>query len=137
MSVEQSMQCFRPARQDDEVALQRFGKRIEQRPHVAGCELLMAWLPPLVEHQRDVTVAAHADVEGADDQIVSRAVVEVGELVAADAFVVVADVRLPVGAGVTLTSFRSIETFRSNSRAVRVSATPRRSSARVRARCNG
>ncbi len=87
MVVEQAVEGFRAAGEFGEVAFQRFGERIEEAPDVPGLESLMAWHTPFMQHQRDVPVGADTDIQGTDHKIVGRAVVEVGELVAGDATV--------------------------------------------------
>jgi hypothetical protein len=87
VGVEQAVEGFRAAGQFGEVAFERFGERIEEAPHIAGGELLIAWLTPFVEDQRDVPVGAHADIESTHHEVVGGAVVEIGELVAGDATV--------------------------------------------------
>ena len=47
----------------------------------------MTWLTPFMQHQRNVPVGANADIKSTDHEIVRRAVVEVSELIAGDAVV--------------------------------------------------
>lgn len=89
VGVEQAVEGFRSAGEFDEVAFERFGERIEQAPHVACGELLIAWLTPFVEDQRDVPIGAYADIQRTHHEVVGGAIIEVGELVAGDAAVLV------------------------------------------------
>lgn len=85
--VEQAVESFRAAGEFCEVALQRFGERIEEAPDVPGLECLMTWLTPFMQHQRDVAVGTNADVQRPNNEIMGRPVVEIGVLVAHDALI--------------------------------------------------
>lgn len=85
MGVEEAVQCLGTFREFDEVALQRLGERIEEAPDVPRLEGLMAWLAPFMQNQRNVTVGTDTDIQSTNHEIVGRAVVEVCELVARDA----------------------------------------------------
>ena len=87
MVVEQAVESFRAAGEFGEVALQRFGERIEEAPDVPGLEVLMTWHTPFMQHQRDVAIWADTDIQGTNHEIVGRAVVEIGEFVVGDATV--------------------------------------------------
>jgi hypothetical protein len=87
VGVEQAVEGFRAAGEFGEVAFERFGERIEEAPHIAGGELLIPGLTPFMEDQRDVPVGAHADIECTHHEIVGGAIIEIGELVAGDAAV--------------------------------------------------
>ena len=89
MVVEQAVQGFGAFGQLDEVAFEGFGERVEQAPHRALMERLMARVPPLLQHVRQLPGGADADVQGAHHQIVSGAVLQFGVFVAGDALILV------------------------------------------------
>ena len=90
MGIEQSVQCFRAAREFDEVSFQRFGECVEQTPSIPWCERFVSRFSPLVQHARDEFVRAYPDIHGAHDQVVCGAVFDIGELIRRDAVVLVA-----------------------------------------------
>lgn len=87
MVIEQPVKGFGAAGQFMEVALERFGERIEKAPDIPGLEVLMTWHTPFMQHQRDVTIGTNADIQGTDHEIVGCAIIQIGELVAGDAAV--------------------------------------------------
>ena len=90
MGIEQAMQRLRAFRQLRQIAfLQRFSERVEQAPHVSSFKGIMPWLAPLMQHGWDETVAAHADIRGADDQVMGFDVGDYRLLVGSDAFVLI------------------------------------------------
>ena len=48
MGIKQTMQRFGPARQFDEISLQRLGERVEQAPDIPGLEWLVTGFTPFV-----------------------------------------------------------------------------------------
>ena len=90
MRVEQAMQCLGTFRQLREVAfLQGLGERVEQTPHVPPLKGIMTRLAPFMQHGWDETVAAHADIRGTNDQIMSFDVSDLFFFVGCDAFVLI------------------------------------------------
>ncbi len=81
MGIEQAVEGFCPPGQFDEVAFQRLGEGVKQRPGVARCERLVARVAPFVENARDELVRAHADIHGAHHEVVRGAVFDLGEFV--------------------------------------------------------
>jgi DNA-binding NarL/FixJ family response regulator len=58
-------------RQFGQVAfLQGFGEIVEQAPHVPSFECIMTRLSPLMQHGWDETIAAHANIRGANDEAI-------------------------------------------------------------------
>ena len=62
------------AQQLNQIALQRLGKGVEERPRIAQSEGLVALITPFVKHPGDELVRADPDIAGADDEIVHGAV---------------------------------------------------------------
>ena len=90
MGIEQSVQCLGTLGQFSKVAfLQGLSECVEQAPHVAFFKGIMPWLAPFMQHGWDETVAAHADIRGADDQVMSFDVGDFGFFVSCNAFVLI------------------------------------------------
>ena len=90
MRVEQAVQCLGAFRQLCEIAfLQGFGERVEQAPYVPSFKCIMSRLAPLMQHGWDVTVAAHANIRGTDDQVMGFDVSDFCFFVGGDAFVLI------------------------------------------------
>ena len=84
------MQRLGAFRQLREIAfLQRLSERVEQAPHVPPLEDIMSGLAPLMQHGRDETVAAHADIRSADYEVMGFDVGDLGLFVGSDAFVLI------------------------------------------------
>ena len=89
MDIQERMKPLGPFGQLDEVAFEAFRHGIEETPHRARREGFMPGLTPFVEHARDKLIRADTDIRGPDDQIMSRAIIQIGQLVGADASVLV------------------------------------------------
>ncbi len=87
--IEEAVQGFGAFGQLDEVAFQGFGERVEQAPHRAFPERVMARVTPLLQHVRQLPCGADTDVQGAYDQVMCGAVLQFGVFVAGDALVLV------------------------------------------------
>jgi len=85
MDIEQRVKPLGPLGELDEIAFQAFGHGVEEAPHGPWREGFMSGLAPFIEHTGDILVRANADIRGADDQIMNRAIIQIGQLVGADA----------------------------------------------------
>ena len=89
MNIQKRMKSLGPLGELDQVALEGFSHGIEEAPHGAGREGFMPGLTPFSEHARDILVRANADIRGADDQVMRRAIIQISQLVGADAGILV------------------------------------------------
>ena len=85
--VEQAVQGFGAFGQLGEVAFQSFGERVEQAPHRALPERVVARVTPLLQHVRQLPCGADTDVQGAHDQVMRGAILQFGVFVSGDALV--------------------------------------------------
>ncbi len=87
--IEQAVQGFGAFGQLDEVAFQGFGEGVEQAPHRAFLERVVARVTPLLQNMRQLPSRADTDVQGAHDQVMRGAVLQFRVFVAGDALVLV------------------------------------------------
>jgi len=63
----------------DEVAFQRLGEAVEERPRIARPERFVPGLAPFVEYARDQLVRTHPNIGGAHDEVMHGAILDPGE----------------------------------------------------------
>lgn len=84
MRIHEPVQGLGATREERQVALQRLGESVEQRPRVAGLELRVRRRPPLRHHLRQGGHRHNADIDGPDHQIVRGDVVQPGVAIPGD-----------------------------------------------------
>ena len=84
------MKSFCALRQLIEVSLfERLGERVEQRPDVPRLECVMWRFSPFMKHRRNEPVEAHANIAGANEEIMCLGIFDFSRLGCADAFILV------------------------------------------------
>ena len=77
MAIQQRMEGFRSLRQlCQRTLLERLCEPVKQRPDIPPFEFLMLGFTPFMEHRRDETIAAHPNVCGTDDDVMSLGIVD-------------------------------------------------------------
>ena len=90
MRIQQPVKGFGALGEFGEIAfLQRFGECVEQTPDVTTLKGVMPWFAPLMQDGWDESVGTDTNIRGANDEVVSFDVGDLGFFVGGDALVLI------------------------------------------------